>query len=945
MIISQFKIVVMLRRKLLLFLLLCIVIVPPGFSYTDPDDVAILKKLMKQWKNVPPNWKNQDPCGDHWEGITCENSRVTQLVLFSMDLQGTLSEEIGNLKQLRILDLSSNKKLKGKLPGTLIDLVNLTSLKLVNCSFSGEIPEALGNLVNLTYLALNANNFTGKIPPSLGKLVNLTWLDLADNQLDGPLPISSKDGWGLDQLRKAKHFHLNQNAFTGEISESLFSADMALKHLLLDRNQLKGPIPKSIGLVQALEVIRLDNNRLTGPVPSSISNLTKLDFLNLASNSLTGPIPNLTTLTSLNFIDLSNNQFDRSEVPAWFSDLRKLRTLAIESGRLYGQIPQKLFSAPELQEVRLNNNSINGTFDMGNDVSNKLHTVKLEQNNITSVLLSSSYNDNLMLEGNPVCSISHLSRTAYCNDVLEKIPPVESLNPCQHPFSGFLVFRAPFFSDESDHIPILEQNLTDTLKTCIPNNLSIQNYYFDTNTYFWVQIKICPIGQSYFNRTEIIKCFDLNSEDHALPDMYGPYYFTASTYRLSSSGRSYKIGISIGCAILAVLLVGLGIFAVRQKKRIKREKLRNDPFASWGSMGEENGEAPKLSSAKAFTYDEIKMYTNNFKETNVIGVGGYGEVYRGMLPDKQLVAIKRSKEGSMQGGLEFKTEIELLSRVHHKNLVGLVGFCFEKGEKMLVYEYIGNGTLRDCLSGASSIQLDWSKRLKIALDSAVGLAYLHDHANPPIIHRDVKSTNILLDETLTAKVADFGLSLFVSDSEIGHVTTHVKGTLGYLDPEYYMTQQLTGKSDVYSFGVVMLELITAQPPVSEQKYIVKEVRTALDEEEKRYLGLRDLIDPILVNKNENLVGLNRFVDLALQCVKEEACNRPTMSEIAKEIEDIMQIGGFKINSNLGFREKYNPAQRYSMDVSSSSSSSRVNISSSDFKYSGGFPSQVNLNSS
>ncbi|KAF3338338.1 leucine-rich repeat receptor-like protein kinase [Carex littledalei] len=803
----------MLRKKLLLFFLFCIAIVPPGFSYTDPDEVAILKILMKQWKNVPPNWKNNDPCGDRWEGITCDNSRVTKLVLFSMDIQGTLSEEIGNLKQLRILDLSSNKKLKGTLPGTLINLVNLNSLSIWLFSRAGK--------------------------------------DLADNQLSGALPISAKDGWGLDQLLKAKHFHLNQNYFTGEISESLFSADMALKHL------------------------RLDNNRLTGSVPS-INNLTRLDFLNLANNSITGTIPNLTTLTSLNFI-------------------------AIESGQLYGQIPQKIFSAPELQEV---------------------------------------------LEGNPVCNITHLSTTAYCQDVFEHNPSVGSLNSCQHPFNGFLVFRAPFFSDASDHITLLEQNLTNKLKTCIPNNLSIQNYYFDTNTYLWVQVKICPIGQRYFNRTEIINCFDWNSEDYELPDLYGPYYFTASPYRTSSSGKSYKIGITIGCAILAVLLVCLGVYAVWQKKRIKREQHRNDPFASWGSMGEETGEAPKLSGAKAFTYDEIKMYTNNFKEINVIGVGGYGEVYRGMLPDKQLVAIKRSKEGSMQGGLEFKTEIELLSRVHHKNLVGLVGFCFEKGEKMLVYEYIGNGTLRDCLSGASGIQLDWSKRLKIALDSAIGLAYLQDHANPPIIHRDVKSTNILLDETLTAKVADFGLSLFVSDSEIGHVTTHVRGTLGYLDPEYYMTQQLTGKSDVYSFGVVMLELITAQPPISEQKYIVKEVRTALDEEEKRYLGLRDLIDPILVNKKENLVGLNRFLDLALQCVKEEACNRPTMSEIAKEIEDIMQTGGFKINSNLGFREKFNPAQRNSMDVSSSSSSrSRVNISSSDFKYSGGFPSQVNLNSS
>jgi serine/threonine protein kinase len=160
---------------------------------------------------------------------------------------------------------------------------------------------------------------------------------------------------------------------------------------------------------------------------------------------------------------------------------------------------------------------------------------------------------------------------------------------------------------------------------------------------------------------------------------------------------------------------------------------------------------------------------------------------------------------------------------------------------------------------------------------------------------------------------------------------------GYLDPEYCMTQQLTGKSDVYSFGVVMLELITAQAPVDNKKYIVKEVRLALNREDKQYLGLRDLIDPILIRNNENLVGLDRFLDLALDCVKVEADNRPTMSEIAKEIEEIMQIGGFKISSSVGFREKFNSARRYSMDVSSTASSSRLTISSSDFKYSGGFP--------
>ncbi|KAJ3691903.1 hypothetical protein LUZ61_000004 [Rhynchospora tenuis] len=471
------------QRELLLFLLLCIaIIVPPGFSYTDPDDVAVLKSfLKKQGKNVPSDWKNSDPCGvsgnGSWVGIICHDSRVANLTLFNMNIQGTLSAEIGNLKQLQRLDLSSNPKLGGTLPGTLGNLIHLDSLKLVNCTFSGKIPDALGNLPNLTFLALNANNFTGRIPPSLGKLSKLTWLDLADNQLSGLLPVSVNHGWGLDQLLKAEHFHLNQNRFTGKIFEEIFTANMSLRHILLDRNQLEGSIPDSIGLVHTLEVIfltddlkvlsslfiifysRLDKNGLTGKVPL-LSNLTKLNFLNLANNHLTGPLPNLTALTALNFLDLSTNQFDLSEAPTWLSNLQHLRTLAIESGQLRDQIPQELFSFKELQEVNLKNNSLNGTFDMGNDVTSSLYKVNLELNNITSVTLSPNYSNNLMLMGNPVCSIPHLSTTAYCNDAFDQSSAIGSLNitDCSHPFTGFLVLRAPFFSD---HL-ITSKNLNKT---------------------------------------------------------------------------------------------------------------------------------------------------------------------------------------------------------------------------------------------------------------------------------------------------------------------------------------------------------------------------------------------------------------------------------------------------------------------------------------------------
>ncbi|GAB4832446.1 Leucine-rich repeat receptor protein kinase hpca1, partial [Ancistrocladus abbreviatus] len=187
----------------------------------------------------------------------------------------------------------------------------------------------------------------------------------------------------------------------------------------------------------------------------------------------------------------------------------------------------------------------------------------------------------------------------------------------------------------------------------------------------------------------------------------------------------------------------------------------------------------------------------------------------------------------------------------------------------------------------SGVYLDWKRRLRIALGSARGLAYLHELANPPIIHRDVKSNNILLDDKLNAKFGDFGLGKLVSDGSKGPVSTQVKGTMGYLDPEYYRTQQLTEKSDVYSFGVVMLELLTAKQPIEKGKYIVREVQTIMDKNDEDFYGLKEMLDPAIKNL-PSLTRLGQFVELAMQCVEETGSKRPTMGEVVKLIETILQ---------------------------------------------------------
>lgn len=931
------------KGQLLLLLLLCAAGSTTASAKTDPQDAAALRSLMKRWKNVPASWrKSKSPC-DSWDGILCdENGRVTSLNLFGMGMGGTLSDDIGSLTELTVLDLSSNRDLGGPLPAAIGKLIKLESLALIGCSFSGPVPSELGNLSQLTFLALNSNKLTGSIPPSLGKLSNVTWLDLANNQLTGPLPTSRDNGTGLDQLLNAKHFHFNQNMLEGSIPDSLFSSSMHLKHILFDINRFTGQIPASIGAIPSLTVLRLNNNGFMGPVPA-LNNLTNLQVLMLSNNKLSGPIPNLTRMGSLENVDISNNSFDPSNVPSWFSDLKSIMTLTMQSVGLSGQLPQKLFSFPQLQHLVLSDNELNGTLDMGNNMSKRLDLVDIQNNKITSVTVYNSFK-NLKLEGNPLCNDSLLSDTSPCMGLQTEAPPqpLQFDVQCAYPFIETIVFRAPSFANVFDYLPQLQKNLSKQLNSCTPNWLGLIPY-FDKDAYLNVNIKACPVKQKRFNYSQVLNCFNLTRQTYKPPEMYGPYYVNAHPYAFhDKTSRAVLIGIVTGSVLLVVGLTLVVFYAVNQKKRAQRLVSINNPFASWGSLGEDIGAAPQLKSAKFFSLEELKLCTNDFREINAIGAGGYGTVYRGKLPDGQLVAIKRSKEGSMQGGLEFKTEIELLSRVHHNNLVGLVGFCFEKGEKMLVYEFIPNGTLSEALYGMKGIQLDWSRRLKIALDSAKGLAYLHDHANPPIIHRDVKSTNILLNEKMTAKVSDFGLSLLVTDSEEGQLCTNVKGTLGYLDPEYYMTQQLTAKSDVYSFGVVLLELIVGKPPIHNNKYIVREVKMALDEDDGTHYGLKDVMDPVL-QKIGGLFGFPRFLKLALQCVEEVATARPSMNSIVREIEAIMldnglTPGSMSTSSSFSIESrtmKVGPKHPYS---SSSMSTSTFDMDSRAFEYSGVFPS-------
>ncbi|KAL8109568.1 leucine-rich repeat receptor protein kinase HPCA1-like isoform X1 [Apium graveolens] len=892
------------------------------------QDYAVLRSLKDVWENLPPSWDGTNPCQENWEGVGCTNSRVTSITLASMNLTGTLSGDIPVLSELLYLDLSYNKGLTGPLLPSIGNFKKLKNLILVGCSFSGIIPDTIGNLQYMRILSLNSNAFSGQIPPSIGNLSNLYWLDLSDNRLTGNIPVSTRTTPGLDLLVNTKHFHFGKNQLSGEIPSKLFSSRMTLLHVLFENNQLTGEIPSTIGLVQSLEVLRLDRNLFSGYVPENLNNLTHVNELFLSNNRLSGPLPNLAGMNFLFYVDMSNNSFDVSDFSLQFTTLRSLTTIVMENTSMQGPVPPALFSIPQLQTVKLRNNNLNGTIDIGSSFSNQLRLVDLQNNNISAPVQRAGDNSDIILIGNPYCesggtgkycvlpqqsnSSLYSTKTNNCVPALCGSDQISSPNCiCAYPYQGHLYFKAPSFSNLED--PSIYTSLQLSLmsffqSTRLPvDSVSLSNPTKNLDDYLVIRMEVFPFGQDRFNRTGISSIGFVFSNQTFKPDktVYGTYYFIGDNYGQFSSdviGRTSKssstgifIGAAAGGCVLVLLLLLAGIYAFRQNKRAKRATQLNAPFASWDSNSSSTG-GPQLKGARSFSYEDLKKCTNNFAEVNAIGSGGYGKVYRGSLTNGMLVAIKRADQESMQGGHEFKTEIELLSRVHHKNVVSLMGFCFELGEQMLVYEYIANGTLKESLSGKSGIRLDWNRRLRIALGAAKGLQYLHDLANPPIIHRDIKSNNILLDEHLNAKVADFGLSKPMANRSRGHVTTQVKGTMGYLDPEYYMTQKLTEKSDVYSFGVVMLEMITARRPIENGKYIVREVKLAMDKTKSLY-NLQGFLDPAF-DLITTLKGLEKFVDLALRCVDETGDQRPPMSDVVKEIENIMSLAGFDPKADL-----------------------------------------------
>lgn len=798
---------------------------------------------------------------------------------------GSIPASYGNMTSLHYLGLNGNG-LNGNLPPELGKLAGLQYLYIGHYNvYSGGILPQLGNLTKLIRLDMSDCGLTGSIPAELGNLTSLDSLFLHVNYLSGPIPPQ------LGNLRKLKSLDLSFNGLTGQIPEE-FKNLVSLTLLNLFRNSLHGGIPESIGDLPELEVLNLWDNNVTGSIPRRLGSNGKLLALDVSSDKLTGLIPpDLCMGGKLQSLILLENLFF-GPIPETLGSCKSLTRLRLGNNYLNGSIPVGLLSLPHLGLIELYDNYLTGPLmPEGIKVSQGLSQLNLANNMLSGPLPRTigklSGLQELKLEGNEF--------TGPIPAEIKELRQLGQLNLSNNRFSGQIpdgISQCKLLS----LIDLSRNNLSGPIPSTI-TNLGILNYLNISRNHFSGSIPVeleqmqslTSVDFSYNNLSGVVPnggqfTFFNATSFVGNPGLCGLYLGPCTSQ--GNSQHTHVKGSSISSTVKLILVIGLLLCSLvfASAAIIKARALKkSNASRSW-----------KLTAFQRleFTCEDV---LECLKEENIIGKGGAGVVYKGSMRNGEEFAVKRlpgiGRGSSHDHG--FAAEIQTLGKIRHRHIVRLLGFCSNQEINLLVYEYMPNGSLGELLHGKKGGHLQWDTRYKIAIEAAKGLCYLHHDCCPIIIHRDVKSNNILLDSNFEAHVADFGLAKFLQDSGTSECMSSIAGSYGYIAPEYAYTLKVDEKSDVYSFGVVLLELVTGRRPVGEFGDGVDIVQWVNKMTNSTKEGISNILDERL--SSVPLQEVIHVFCVAMACVEEHSVERPTMREVVQMLSDIPKI---KASENL-----------------------------------------------
>ncbi|EOA29754.1 hypothetical protein CARUB_v10012843mg [Capsella rubella] len=807
------------------------------------------------------NLGNNKLTGDFITTVVSKLPRISHLYLPFNNISGSVPISLTNCSNLRVLDLSSNE-FTGRVPSGLCSLQIssvLEKLLIANNYLSGTVPVELGNCKSLKTIDLSFNALTGPIPKEIWTLPKLSDLVMWANNLTGGIPDDiCVDGGNLETLI------LNNNLLTGFIPESISKCTNML-WISLSSNLLTGEIPVAIGNLEKLAILQLGNNSLTGNIPHELGKCKSLIWLDLNSNNLTGNLPAELASQAGRVMpgSVSGKQFSfvRNEGgtdcrgAGGLVEFEGIRAERLEHfpmvhscprTRIYSGMTMYTFSRNgSMIYLDLSYNAVSGSIPLGYGEMGYLQVLNLGHNLLTGTIPDSFGG----LKAIGVLDLSH-------NDL-----------------QGFLPGSLGGLSFLSD-LDVSNNNLTGPIP-------------------FGGQLTTFPVT-NYANNSGLCGVPLLPCSSGVRPTGSHTHPKKLSIPTVVITG----IVFSFMCLVMLIMV----LYRVRkvQKKEKQREKyIESLPTSSSSSWKLSSVPEPLSINVATFekplrklTFAHLLEATNGFSADSMIGSGGFGDVYKAQFTDGSVVAIKKLIQVTGQGDREFMAEMETIGKIKHRNLVPLLGYCKIGEERLLVYEYMKYGSLETVLhekTKKGGIFLDWSARKKIAIGAARGLAFLHHSCIPHIIHRDMKSSNVLLDQDFVARVSDFGMARLVSALDTHLSVSTLAGTPGYVPPEYYQSFRCTAKGDVYSYGVILLELLSGKKPIDLEEFGEDNNLVGWAKQLYREKRGAEILDPELVTDKSGDLELIHYLKIASQCLDDRPFKRPTMIQVMTMFKELVHV--------------------------------------------------------